>query len=69
MILYEGFHCDVRLLLGTNIDLNLPEKCHVDLKPRTSVSDECSTTSNSGAQFDTDEVTSQLLKVRPKSLQ
>ena len=50
--------------LGTNIDLNLPEKCHMDTKPRTSLSDDCSTATSSGAQFDTDEVTSQLLKVR-----
>ena len=36
----------------------------MDTKPRTSLSDDCSTATSSGAQFDTDEVTSQLLKVR-----
>ena len=50
---------------GTNIDLNLPEKCHIESKRRTSVSDDCSTTTTtiSGAQFDSEKVTS-LLKVR-----
>ena len=55
---------NICFFLGTNIDLNLPEKCHMDTKPRTSLSDDCSTATSSGAQFDTDEVTSQLLKVR-----
>ena len=55
---------EICFFLGTNIDLNLPEKCHMDTKPRTSLSDDCSTATSSGAQFDTDEVTSQLLKVR-----
>ena len=60
----EKFAENICFFLGTNIDLNLPEKCHMDTKPRTSLSDDCSTATSSGAQFDTDEVTSQLLKVR-----
>ena len=65
MTVQKSFQAKNCLLLGTNIDLNLSEKCHMDTKPRTSLSDDCSTATSSGAQFDTDEVTSQLLKVRP----